>query len=139
MMRDFRARLGNEAADEVLAAEVSLVATYHSGLPKPVQRPDGSWGYEGPFANAAIRTREGWIGWKAGTRRPLPGAAAAQIQAILRDPAFWNEREGARPTCTDGGARWLAVRFGSRATERQQTCAGTGLTGRLFDLVLGGD
>jgi hypothetical protein len=138
MAGDLRARLGADAADEVLAADVSLFATYHAGLPKPVQRPDGRWGYEGPFANAAIRTAEGWVGWKNGIRRPLTLAAADEIEHILRDPAFWHEREAARPTCTDGGARRLAVRFGSRTVERQQTCAGSGLTGRLFDIVLNG-
>src|SRR5688572_13804486 len=49
-------RLGPAAAEEALAAAGALMATHHQGLPKPIQRPDGSWGWEGPMANALILT-----------------------------------------------------------------------------------
>ena len=131
-------RLGPAAAEQALAAGSALMATYHHGLPKPLQRPDGSWGWEGPMANALILAGGGWKGWKAGAAKPLAPAPAAEVERILADPAFWREEAYVRPTCTDAGARRLVVRHGSRRTVRQQSCGGRGLTGRLFDLVLAG-
>ena len=55
-------RLGPAAADQALAAGSALMATYHHGLPKPIHRPDGSWGWEGPMANALILAGGGWKG-----------------------------------------------------------------------------
>ena len=132
------ARLGSAPVAELRSAGSALMATYHAGLPRPVQRPDGSWTYEGPMANALLVAAGTWRGWKSGRAQPLAPAAAAEVDRILADPAFWREEAYVRPTCTDAGARRLVVRHGARRAVRQQSCGGRGLTGRLFDIVLAG-
>ena len=136
--RDVEARLGREAVAATLAAPASVMVTFHQGLPRPIQRPDGSFGYEGPGAGAAHRTSQGWVGWSGGSRRLLPAAASAELDSILAGQAFWGEPDFVRPGCTDAGARRMVVRHVARRTVRQQSCGGIGLTGRLFDLVFAG-
>jgi hypothetical protein len=136
---DVAARLGSEALAEIRSAPSSVLVTFHQGLPRPVQRSDGSWTYEGPYVNAAIRVGGAWIGWRGANRQPLGSALSAEIDRILSDPAFWREPAYVPPACTDAGARRLVVAHDGRNVVRQQSCGGTGLSGRLFRIVLGGD
>lgn len=131
-------RLGPEALQDARSAATSIMATHHQGLPRPVQNPDGSWGYEPPGANAMVRTSTGWSGWSGAERRAVAAARAAEIDRILADRAFWAEPDYVPPTCTDAGARRLVIRHAGRTTARQQSCSGQGLTNRLWELVYGG-
>ncbi|HEX9933501.1 MAG TPA: hypothetical protein VGB08_11720 [Allosphingosinicella sp.] len=131
-------RLGEEALRLARAAPTSIMVTSHQGLPRPVQNPDGSWGYEPPGANAMVRGSGGWTGWVGTERRPVSVGRAAEIDRILADRAFWTEPDEVPPTCTDAGARRLVIRHQGRLTVRQQSCGSTGLTGRLWELVYGG-
>jgi len=131
-------RLGPEALRLASSAATSVMVTHHQGLPRPVQNPDGSWGYEPPGANAMVRGPAGWTGWAGEESRAVAPARAAEIDRILADPAFWAEPDFVPPTCTDAGARRLIVRHRGRTAARQQGCGGTGLTGRLWELVYGG-
>jgi hypothetical protein len=131
-------RLGQHALRLATSSATSIMVTHHQGLPRPVQNPDGSWGYEPPGANAVIRTPAGWTGWTGRTQRPVAAARAAEIDRILADPRFWAEPNYVAPTCTDAGARRMVVRHAGRTVVRQQSCGGTGLTGRLWELVFAG-
>jgi hypothetical protein len=131
-------RLGDEALRLAQSAPSAIMTTHHQGLPRPVQNPDGSWGYDPPGANALVRAPAGWTGWAGSERRPVSAAKAAEIDRILADPAFWAEADNVPPTCTDAGARRLVVRHGGRTAVRQQSCGGVGLTGRLWELTHGG-
>lgn len=131
-------RFGNEALRLAQAAPSSIMATSHQGLPRPVQNPDGSWGYDPPGVDAMIRGPGGWTGWAGAERVPVAAAKAAEIDRILADRAFWAEPDHVPPTCTDAGARRLVIRHQGRVTVRQQSCGSSGLTGRLWQLALGG-
>jgi hypothetical protein len=131
-------RLGDDALRLAQGSATSIMATSHQGLPRPVQNPDGSWGYEPPGANAMVRTSTAWIGWAGSERRPVAAQRALEIDRILADRAFWAEPDHVAPTCTDAGARRLVIRHQGRLTVRQQSCGSSGLTGRLWELVHSG-
>ena len=133
-----RARFGAAALADMDAAPAALMATFHQGLPRPIQCPDGSWTYEGPSVGAARRLDSGWIAWRHGGWRELPAATSGEIDRLLADPALWREPDYDPPSCTDVGAQRLVIRHGGRETVRQQGCGGSGLTDRLSELVLGG-
>ncbi|HEY0012754.1 MAG TPA: hypothetical protein VGB79_07865 [Allosphingosinicella sp.] len=132
------ARLGPEAARLAAAASASLMATHHQGFPRPIPNAHGSVSFEGPGANAMVRGTGGWAGWSGTAQRPVASARTAEIDRILSEPAFWAEPDYAAPGCTDAGARRLVVRLAARTAVRQQSCGGTGLTGRLWELVFAG-
>jgi hypothetical protein len=136
--RHVAARLGSEALRLALGARSSIMVTHHQGMPQPVQNADGSWGYAPPGANAAFRSASGWTGWSGTAPRPVAPGRAAEIDRILADRAFWAEADHVPPTCTDSGARRMVVRHAGRTAVRQQGCGGSGLTGRLWELVFGG-
>jgi hypothetical protein len=111
----------------------------HEGLPRPpVQQPDGSWRHPPPPANAVVRTSTGWIGWSGPRRQPVSAARAAELDRILADAAFWAEAPYHPPDCTDAGAQRMVVRHAGRTAVRHQSCSGSGLTRRLFELAFGG-
>jgi len=137
---DLRTRLGSKVVDEVLSATSFVMVTFQQALPRPVQKPNGSWSFDGPAGNALMRTRDGWVGWRDGQKQAIAPAISSEIDAILRDNAFWGERDyNGPPRCMDGGARRTVVRLGSRSADRQQSCEGEGLTERLFGLVFQAD
>ena len=136
--RNVAERLGAEALRLAASAATSIMVSHHQGLPRPVQNPDGSWGYDPPGANAMVLGSAGWIGWSGQAQRPVAAARAAEIDRIFADPRFWAEPDYVRPTCTDAGARRMVIRHRGRTAVRQQSCAGRGLTNRLWELVYGG-
>lgn len=128
--------LGGEAVQLAKTASSSIMVTLHQGLPRPIQRANGSWTYEGPSAAVAIRTAQGWMAWRKEGHLPLSVAASEEIDRILADPEFRREPAYVEPTCTDAGAQRLVLRHLGRESVRQQSCGGSGLTYRLFRLVL---
>lgn len=132
-------RLGSEVLATARSARSSVMVLYHEGLPRPpVQQPDGSWRHPPPPANALVRTGAGWVGWSGARQQPVTAAKAVELDRILADPAFWAEAAYHPPDCTDAGAQRMVVRQAGRRAVRHQSCSGSGLTRRLFELTFGG-
>ena len=136
--REFEVARGTAALERLRSAPVSVVAAMYQGLPRPITLPDGRMGYAGPAANAVIREKGRWLGWKSGELSPVPAAAAERLEAILADPRLWLEPEVFRGGgCTDAGSLQLAVRQESRRKfSRQDNCDSRGLAGELGRIVL---
>lgn len=133
---EVRAVLGDAAFDEIDRADTSIMVRRGVSLPRMIQQPDGSWKPEGPYANAAIRTPAGWVGWPGGRRSLLAAETGRELDRLLADPTLWTESAPGRPSCTDWAGLTSVVRDRGRERVATQVCGPTGLTGELADLVM---
>jgi hypothetical protein len=133
---EVRAVLGDAAFDEIAGADASIIVRQGVSLPRMIQQPDGSWRPEGPYANAAIRTPAGWIGWPGGRRSPLAAETGREIDRLLANPTLWTESAPGQSTCTDWAGLTSVVRDGGRERVATQVCGPAGLTGELAGLVM---
>lgn len=130
-------RFGEDALTRAAAAPSSVLVVIQPSMPRPVQRPDGSWGYEGPWVNAVSSDGRRWLGWKTGAPLQIGSEVAAEIDGILADPAFWREAEYAPAEgCLDGSAYSVVVRHAGKMKVGRQICMPRGLTGRLASVAL---
>lgn len=130
-------KLGGKALAEAQAAPSSVMAVIQQSMPRPIQRPDGSWTYEGPWVNSVARTAQGWTGWKSGQSQPLPPSLGAELDRMLADPALWREPAYASGEgCLDGNAYSLVIRHSGRTKVARQICMPRGVTGRLAGTVI---
>ena len=134
-----RQRFGDAATDRALAAPVHLLAKHYYGLaPPPIVQPDGSYKYPDPPMALLRREKDGlWYAATAAGWRLAKPDKAAEIEALLADPAWRAEPVWAQPSCTDaGGSLLLAKPPGGAETVRQGACGAAERTERLVFLAL---
>jgi hypothetical protein len=135
---DLTAVLGAAVADEARRAGTSVIVRRGVSLPRMIQQPDGSWKPEGPYANAAVRTSAGWVGWPGGQRSLLAPETSRELDRLLASPALWAEPALDPVTCTDAGGLMSVVRHNGRERVASQPCGTHDLTGRLAEIVMAG-
>lgn len=134
---EVRQVLGEAAFAEISRASTAVLVRRGLSLPRMIQQPDGSWTPEGPYANAAIRTAQGWIGWPGGVRSLLSPETSRELDRLIALPALWAEPHlPADVSCTDPGGLTSVVRHRGREHVATQPCGSIGLTGQLAQIVM---
>jgi hypothetical protein len=105
-------------------------------LPRMTQQPDGSWKAEGPYANAAVRTSQGWIGWPGGVRSLLTPETGRELDRLLALPALWSEPLLPDAGCTDPGGLTSVIRLNGREHVATHPCGDVGLTDQVARIVM---
>lgn len=136
--REVRAVLGEAAWNEISAASTAVLVRRGVSLPRMTQQPDGSWKAEGPYANAAVRTSQGWIGWPGGARALLAPEAGREIDRLLAQAALWTEPALPGAGCIDPGGLTSVIRLKGREHVATHPCGDVGLTGRVARIVMEG-
>ena len=133
-----RQRFGDALTDRALAAPTYLLSKHYVGLaPPPIVQPDGSYKYPDPPMAMLIRENGQWLAASAIGFRAAKPDKAAEIDAILAEPAFWAEPAWVQPGCTDAGGSLLMLKVPPRAAiVRQGACGATERTERLVFLGL---
>lgn len=119
-------RFGSAAVQEAFAAPTYLIAKRFIGMaPPPPPGADARW--VAPTPTALMRKNaNGWMiatehGW-----RQAKIDAAAEIEQVIADPAFWGE-EPANLPCPDYGASLLLLKVPGKAeTVRNSRCTSIG-------------
>lgn len=137
--REVRQVLGEAAWVEIGSGRTAVLVRRGVSLPRMFQQPDGSWKAEGPYANAAIRTSQGWIGWPGGVRSLLAPETGRELDRLLADPTLWREPPlPAETGCTDPGGLTSVIRLNGREHVATHPCGSVGLTGQVATIVMAG-
>jgi hypothetical protein len=121
-------RFGEAMVRRALAAPAYIFAKHYAGmLPPPPPDAGPDWKYPEPPVAMLMRENGQWVvATQEGFRLARPDKLV-EIEATLRDPAFWSEPEWAPPGCTDAGASLLLARIPGRPeVVRSATCGSTG-------------
>lgn len=114
-------RFGRERLAEVLAAPSHLIAKRFASMLPPPPPGEAALNHVPPAA-LMMKTAQGWViatpaGW-----RPAKPEAAATIDRVIGDPAFWTE-PATSPPCAGYGASLLMLKVPGKAeTVRQSSC-----------------
>ena len=114
-------RVGPARLEEARAATTYLIVKRFAGM-LPPPPPGAVTTLPTPPAALLVKRVEGWMvatpdGW-----RPAAPDAAAEIDSILANAAFWNE-PAYTPPCPDFGASLLLLKVpGNTETVRNSTC-----------------
>lgn len=134
--REVRQVLGEAAWAEIAAARTAVFVRRGVSLPRMTRQPDGTWKPEGPYANAAIRTSQGWIGWPGGVRSLLAPETGRELDRLLALPALWSEPPLPNAGCTDPGGLTSVIRHNGREHIATHPCGDVGLTGQVASIVM---
>lgn len=134
--REVRAVLGEAAWAEISAARTAVLVRRGVSLPRMIQQPDGSWKAEGPYANAAVRTSQGWIGWPGGIRSLLAPETGRELDRLLAQAPLWAEPALPPAGCTDPGGLTSVIRHNGREHVATHPCGDVGLTGQVARIVM---
>jgi hypothetical protein len=115
-------RFGTDAVRTALAARAYLIAKRYSGMaPPPPPGAGPNWVPPTPTA-LLMRDARGWSVATAAGWRPADSVAAAEIDRVIADAAFWSEAP-AKMACPDYGASLLLLKAPGRAeTVRNGQC-----------------
>lgn len=129
-----RERYGTTAAERALASPTYLFAKRFVGMPPPPP-PGAGPDWRAPTPSALLIRENGrWLAATEGGWRPAAPEAAAEIEQLLADPAFWSE-PAFTPACPDFGAMLLLLKVpGRKETVRNSQC--TGRAERLVSAAL---
>ncbi|HEX6860219.1 MAG TPA: protease complex subunit PrcB family protein [Caulobacteraceae bacterium] len=135
---EVRQVLSEAAWAEISRAPTAVLVRRGVSLPRMTQQPDGSWKPEGPYANAAVRTAQGWIGWPGGQRSLLAPETGRELDRLLAEPALWREPALAGQGCTDPGGLTSVIRLNGHEHIATHPCGSVGLTGQVAEIVMSG-
>jgi hypothetical protein len=114
LLTSARVQFGEAAIRRALATETYLLAKHYHGRMPPPPPPGTPWLPSEPLVAMLIRENGRWLlattdGWRA-----AESGAAADIEAILADSAFWAEPEWGQSGCTHSGASIFLLKVPNR-------------------------
>jgi hypothetical protein len=134
-----RARFGEDAVRRALAADTYLLGKYYHGRSPPPPPPGVPYRPPEPLMGMLFKEGGRWLAATPTGFRPAEAEAAAGIETILADRAFWAEPEWGPPGCTHAGASLLMFKVPRRREfVRRGVCGPAPLGERLvFHAVRG--
>ncbi|QNM83276.1 hypothetical protein H8M03_02720 [Sphingomonas sabuli] len=114
-------RFGQARLDEALAAPATLIAKRFAGMLPPPPPGETAPAYVPPAA-LLMKGADGWLKATATGWTPLKAEQAAELDAVIANPAFWSESASVQ-ACPDYGSSQLLLKTpGNPETVRNSQC-----------------